>query len=131
MPHRARALLVLTGLLLAAPALGRSRPFDRGVENDGLPPDVIKAHILQHMAPIRKCYEDGLKRRPDLSGKVQFGFLILATGAVTDLKNQGSTLNDAGAVVCVAGVIQSWHFPANPKGGVTRATYPFTFAAAE
>jgi hypothetical protein len=67
MPRSTRALPVLNGLLLAA--LGRSRRIDRGVDQDGLPLPVIKTPILQHMAPIRKRYEDGLKRRLDLESR--------------------------------------------------------------
>jgi hypothetical protein len=52
--------------------------------------------------PFRGCYEDGLRRDQELSGKVSLALSISASGRVEQSSVTGSTLRDKVVVACVA-----------------------------
>lgn len=130
---RLPALLLLAGLLM--PGATFAQPDHGAVgqdpDLDTLPRDVIATYIRTKMSGIRACYTAGLKRRPDLAGKVKVAFLIQASGAVLGARVDHSTLDDAKVEACVLGNVKSWRFPSNPRGGSTKVTYPFAFSTAE
>ena len=92
-----------------------------------LPPEVIQRIVRQHLGRIRLCYENGLRSKPDLAGRVVVRFVIGQDGAVSSAADGGSELPDAAVVSCVVRASQALSFPA-PEGGIVTVTYPFTFA---
>ncbi len=98
-----------------------------------LPPEVIQRVVRQDFGRIRACYEAGLKRNPNLRGKVTTRFTIGLDGRAEEAKPEPpharSTPDDAPALwdvevtACVAHVFSTLVFPA-PNGGVVKVVYP-------
>jgi hypothetical protein len=85
-------------------------------------------YMLSARMRIRRCFEEGLRRNPDLAGAVVISFLIGRSGAVLDAQDAGSTLPDREVIACVVRVIRSVEFP--PPALLVRVTYPIQFAPA-
>jgi len=89
---------------------------------------LIQQVIRKHRREIKYCYEQGLARSRDLSGRVVVKFTIGSTGGVAASFIQSSTLGDKQVEACVAGKVRNWIFP-EPKGnGIVIVSYPFRFA---
>jgi hypothetical protein len=92
-----------------------------------LPPHVIQGAVRSHYSALRACYEQGLARDPNLSGKLQVRFVISRTGAVSHLAAAPETsLPDADAVQCMLRVFEQMTFP-EPAGGIVTVVYPIQF----
>jgi hypothetical protein len=89
----------------------------------GLPSEVVKRIVRQHVGQLRMCYETGLKSNPNLEGKVVVTFEIGADGAVLKAAADSSTIADAKVVACVVNVFQRLSFP-TPEGGNVSARFP-------
>ena len=72
------------------------------------------------------CYEQGLIKNPNLSGRVAVRFVIDSTGAVANASNGGSDLPDSSVVSCVVRAYYGLSFPA-PDGGIVTVNYPIMF----
>jgi TonB family protein len=91
----------------------------------GLDRNEIAAVIQRHLSEVRYCYEQGLVRKPNLSGRVSMKFLIGPKGSVTLAQVQNSSLGHAPVENCIRDRLRTWNFP-QPEGGVTvKVTYPF------
>ncbi len=88
-----------------------------------LPPEVIRRIVQRHMGAIRTCYSDGLRKNPDLSGKVNVSFVIGRDGDVTSAKSTDYTLPDAAVRACIVKVFRTMTFP-QPEGGIVTVHYP-------
>jgi len=93
----------------------------------GLPPEVIQRIVRQSYGRYRMCYEQGLARNPNLTGRVAVRFVIGPDGAVETIGNQGSDLPDADVVGCVVTSFRGLDFPPPEYGRVT-VVYPILFA---
>jgi len=91
-----------------------------------LPPEVIQRIVRQNFGRFRLCYENGLRRNPNLQGRVAVRFIIDRSGAVASTSNGGSDLPDSAVVSCVARAFMNLSFP-QPEGGVVVVTYPIMF----
>ncbi|QQR88832.1 MAG: AgmX/PglI C-terminal domain-containing protein [Myxococcales bacterium] len=89
--------------------------------------EVIRRVIRRHLNEVRFCYEQELRQRPDLEGRVSVKFIISPSGAVqSSVVDAGSsTLGDNSVRSCVANAVRRWTFPAPEGGGVVIVTYPF------
>ena len=72
---------------------------------------------------IRACYEEQLKHRPNLSGRVEVTWTIGKDGRVSEVATTG--LKEVGA--CVATVIKSIRFRPPEIGCELISDYPFVF----
>lgn len=98
--------------------------------NGRLAPEVIQ-RILRQRAPwIRRCYEQGLARNPELQGRVLVRFVIDREGSVSSVNTGGSDIPDAQFTQCVATVFKGTHFP-SPEGGIVTVAYPIVFTPAK
>ncbi len=95
--------------------------------NGRLPPEVIQRVVRQSHGRIRACYEDGLKRNPDLEGRVSVRFVIGRDGTVSNVANGGSDLPDPKVVACVERAFERMTFPV-PEGGIVTVSYPLVFS---
>ena len=77
---------------------------------------------------LRECYERGLSRNRDLSGKVVVSLIITENGKPASVAIDQSTLNDRSVERCITGRIAKWIFP-KPVGGDTPVRFPFIFSA--
>lgn len=89
--------------------------------------EVITRIVRRHQREIRTCYERGLMRRPELSGRVTVSFVISPTGTVESASIASTTLEDAQVEACIVRAVRTWTFPAPDGGGVVSVNYPFVF----
>jgi hypothetical protein len=107
---------------------GTARPGAASV-NGRLPPEVIQRIVRQNNGRFRLCYENGLRKNPDLKGRVVVKFVIDRSGAVSTVQDGGSDLPDQGVVSCVVRSFGNLTFP-QPEGGIVTVVYPIIFTPA-
>jgi ferric-dicitrate binding protein FerR (iron transport regulator) len=81
-------------------------------------PAAIDKLVRQASKEIRRCYDEGLSRKPELEGSALLRFDIDADGRLAPVELQSSTLNDATVERCLTGVVQKWRFPPGDRGTV-------------
>lgn len=74
-----------------------------------------------------RCYEAGLRRNPNLAGRVTTRFVINRDGSVSNVTNAGTDLPDVEVALCVFARIGALKFP-EPEGGIVTVVYPLQFA---
>jgi hypothetical protein len=99
------------------------------VTSGSLPAEVVQRVVRQNYGRFRQCYEMGLVRNPNLSGRVEARFVIERDGSVGSATNGGSDLPDSAVVSCVVSAYYSLSFPP-PSNGIVRVTYPIMFSPA-
>jgi hypothetical protein len=101
------------------------------VDVDGsLDPSVIAREIRGRLGAIKACYEAGLKRNPNIGGKLQLRFEISSVGKVTSADIENDTMHDDEVASCIKARVMTWRFPA-PAGGSVQFSYPFIFQASK
>lgn len=90
-----------------------------------LPPEVIQRIVRMNFGRFRACYEEGLRRDPDLAGRVSVRFVIARDGLVSNASS-GGTLGDAAVERCITRSFYSLTFP-KPEGGIITVSYPLVF----
>jgi hypothetical protein len=93
--------------------------------------DVIRRVIRRHLNEVSFCYEQGLAKRPNLTGRVAIRFTISSSGAVHVAIVSSSTLGDQQVEQCIARTIGRIGFPQPKGGGVVIVTYPFDLTSSE
>lgn len=102
------------------------RPSESELVTKGkLPATVIQRILRQNARPLRTCYEQGLKRNPELEGRVVVRFTINASGKVNQRGIVGS-LPDPLVKRCLGQEIAKLNFP-QPEAGVVEVEYPIVF----
>ena len=125
------AFLIALALLTPAPSARDSVP--------GAAPDSVRREfevretVLRHAPDVRRCYQDeGLRRNPELSGKIDLELTILPTGTV-DSVNVATSFAGPGqheVTTCVASRARNWRFDRGPYV-VERVVFPFVFTPEE
>jgi len=92
-----------------------------------LPPEVVQRIVRQNYGRFRMCYENGLNRNPNLTGRVTARFVIGREGSVTNAQNGGSDLPDSAVVSCVVSAFYGLSFP-TPENGIVTVSYPIMFS---
>ena len=108
--------------LLAAP------PAEAAPPEGSLDKEEIRKVVRANIGDVRACYNSVLESDPDWAGRVAISFTIGPVGAVTATRVESTEERDHGLAQCVAGVIETWAFPAPEGGGNVLVTYPFHFA---
>jgi TonB family protein len=102
------------------------RVISSGAEVRGsLSKESIRRVIQRHLNEVRFCYEEALRRRPELAGRVQTAFLIAPSGAVQQASIAESSLNSPEVEDCIVRAVRRWPFPAPEGGGYVTVRYPF------
>ena len=91
-----------------------------------LPPEVIQRIVRQNFGRFRLCYENGLRTKPSLAGRVVVRFVIGRDGTVSNVAGSGD-LPDKGVIGCVQKAFYGLTFP-QPEGGVVTVSYPLVFS---
>jgi tetratricopeptide (TPR) repeat protein len=91
-----------------------------------IPTEVIQRIARQNFGRFRLCYENGLRERPDLAGRMAVRFVIQRDGSVSQ-----AAVMDLGTLTpqvasCVARAFYALSFPA-PEGSTITVVYPLTF----
>lgn len=93
--------------------------------------EVIRRIVRRNINQIKFCYEKGLMKRPDLSGRVAIRFVITGTGAVQTAVVSSTTIGDPAVESCIAHTVERMTFPMPPDSGIAIVTYPFTLSSPE
>ncbi|MDD9934233.1 MAG: AgmX/PglI C-terminal domain-containing protein [Myxococcales bacterium] len=91
----------------------------------GLSKETIRRYIRRQLPQVRHCYEQTLRERPDLQGRVAVRFMIDPTGVVRVAMPTRSTLGHGPTERCVANAVKRITFPRPEGGGMVKVTYPF------
>jgi hypothetical protein len=89
-------------------------------------PEIVQSVVRHHFDPMRVCYEWGMRKDPNLSGRVTTKFVIEADGSVSSATDGGSNLIDSQVIACVLGAFRRLTFPP-PQGGKVVVVYPIQF----
>jgi hypothetical protein len=84
-------------------------------------PTAIYETFRAQAPEIRRCYERGLKRDPELSGELSLRLSIDRAGKVEQVGLDEDSLGDATVAACIATAVQRWSFPA---GDPVEVVYP-------
>ena len=82
-----------------------------------------KRLIAAQSSAIRRAYEEALRRRPGLSGRVVVR-LVIAGGRVESVEIASSSIRDSGLEAAILALARTWTFSAT---GRTTTTYPLDF----
>lgn len=83
--------------------------------------------VVRRYAPgIQFCYDNELRKKPGLRGKLVVAMVVLANGTVSEATIVEDTLNSPAVRACALAQIRGWQFPAIPSG-VTSFKTPFVF----
>ena len=92
-----------------------------------LPPEAIQRTVREHFEIFKTCYEAGLARNDQLTGRVIARFVIGRDGKVSKVSDGGSDLPDTEVRDCVLKGFYQLEFPA-PEGGIVTVIYPILLA---
>lgn len=83
--------------------------------------------VVRRYAPgIQFCYDNELRKKPGLRGKLVVSMVVLANGSVREATIVEDTLNSPAVRECALAQIRGWQFPAIPSGSTSFKT-PFVF----
>jgi hypothetical protein len=116
----------LRSLDAGAPRDAAAPRDDGGPVNGRLPPIVIQKIVRDHFSEYRACYETGLGRNRNLSGRVAIKFIIDRSGTVRDTQPVCTSLPDDAVVRCIVDGFNRLSFP-DPEGGLVTVVYPILF----
>lgn len=91
----------------------------------------IRRVVTAHANDVKRCYEQGLSRRPDLEGRVVLKFSIEKTGMVVSVKVAETSLYDRPTEACIAQAAMKWVFPKSAGDGLVTVSYPFILKSAD
>jgi NitT/TauT family transport system substrate-binding protein len=111
----------------AAPATESNRPLISGP----LGPESVLATLKQSAGQFSACYTQGLKKQPQLAGRVVLKLDIDAQGKVVDAATERSTLGAGSEAVerCLVLVALRARFAAEPGRAAVQVKYPLVFRA--
>ncbi len=85
--------------------------------------------LMRHQDRFRGCYEEQLRSKPELHGRVVVAFSITPEGRASELVIKSTTLRNAKVENCLLDVIREiTDFPPPDSGAKVQLTYPFKFA---
>lgn len=82
----------------------------------------------RHLGWFHLCYDAGLRKNPNLQGRVVVRFVIDRYGLASNVGG-GGDLPDGEVVSCVTRVFYGLRFPA-PRAGIATVSYPLIFSPA-
>jgi TonB family protein len=86
----------------------------------------LLAVVRRYAAGIQFCYDNELRRKPGLRGKLVVSMVVLANGTVSEATIVEDTLNSPAVRECALAQIRGWQFPAIASGTTSFKT-PFIF----
>ncbi|HEY4159393.1 MAG TPA: AgmX/PglI C-terminal domain-containing protein, partial [Polyangiaceae bacterium] len=102
-------------------------PGARAVVQGRLPPELIQSIIRAKFGVFRECYERGLAKNPNLTGRITTRFVIDRAGNVSDARLDSSTLPDPETTECVVAAFRTFKFYP-PEGGIVTVVYPIVLS---
>ncbi|QQR89681.1 MAG: AgmX/PglI C-terminal domain-containing protein [Myxococcales bacterium] len=122
-----RGTLDLKGRQSHAPRVSSQQATVTGT----LSKEVIRRVVRRNINTVRYCYEQTLRERPDLEGRITMRFVIAEGGSVisADVLSRASDIQHTELSQCMSESIRRWNFPQPEGGGVVIVSYPFMFAS--
>jgi outer membrane biosynthesis protein TonB len=87
----------------------------------------LMAVVQRYVAGIKFCYDNALKKSPNLTGKITLQMDIAASGSVGGLTPLDDSMGNAALQRCILAQVQGWKFPAI-EAGTVRFTLPLVFS---
>jgi TonB family protein len=87
----------------------------------------LGAFVRARMGGIKACYENALKRNPNLKGKLTIRFTILETGGLSEITISVNSIGSPEVASCIVNTMRTWRTQFRPSGPVT-VEYPFVFS---
>jgi outer membrane biosynthesis protein TonB len=87
----------------------------------------LGSFVRARMGLIKNCYENALKRNPNLKGKLTIRFTILETGGLADITTALNSIGSPDVAACIINTMRTWRTQFRPSGPVT-VEYPFVFS---
>jgi hypothetical protein len=91
-----------------------------------VPPLVVQHTVRDYFATLRRCYDSGLGRDPNLLGDVVVRFTIESDGKVSHAENDDGNMPDDYVVTCVLRAFEGLSFP-KAEGAPLTLEYPIAF----
>ncbi len=88
-----------------------------------IPAELILRIMRQSYGRFRFCYEVGLRKNPNLSGRIVIRFIIGRDGTVSNVANGGSDIADSNVISCILRSVYNISFP-SPESGIVTILYP-------
>lgn len=110
--------------------LGKHEPShlsDQASSAAGLTKEQIAEVISKNMSSVIKCYEDELKLKKGLAGKIILNFEVGSEGKVITSQIANSTLNHPPTETCIVKSSKTWVFPKPEGNAAVQVNYPFIF----
>jgi len=77
-------------------------------------PELQRTVRGQGYGPVRRCYEEGLRREQHLSGQIALDLTIYAAGAASRARVASSSVGDESVALCVGREVEHLLVPAGP-----------------
>jgi len=106
--------------------IGSGRGSAGGGGNSYRSNESLLAVVRRYAPGIQFCYDNELRKKPGLRGKLVVSMVVLANGSVSQASIVEDTLNSPAVRDCALAQIRSWQFPAIPSGTTSFKT-PFVF----
>ncbi|MFO0576937.1 MAG: AgmX/PglI C-terminal domain-containing protein [Polyangia bacterium] len=113
----------------AKPPVPAAAPAPTTSADGPIQTDAVRRVMRMKLGAVKRCYDQGLARRPELAGNILLRFAIQTNGAVSDCQVIRSTLADEPVERCIAAVVRGLEFPKAPRPTVV--TYPFVFTTTQ
>lgn len=88
---------------------------------------LVMQTISENYDQLKRCYSDGLKKKPAMHGKVLMAWTMDKQGRVGEASVESSDLNNQVVEQCMTKSLASWHFPRSAKSGGSRDRMSYTF----
>lgn len=98
-------------------------------DSNGYTRDEVLRVVKRHHNKIVFCYEQGLPKRPELSGKIAVKWVIAGDGTVSMAETSESSLGSPDVEACVLSRVRRWRFPPHEAGEVV-IRFPWVFSVA-
>jgi TonB family protein len=123
--HLAAATLLCAALAARADGAPAAEPAPAPGSGE-VEPAELGAYSQAQQGGLTACYQDGLKKRPKLHGRVTVRFTIQPSGDVADVTVRENTLRAPEVVACIVKRIGAWKTPFRPAAAAT-VELPFNF----
>ena len=106
----------------------RMVPTEVEVEDERLPPVVIRRFVRRNLRELRACYVTALEERPALAGQITIAATITETGALRDVRVAESSVEDPMLERCFVNRWRGFTFPPSRELGPVALRYGFELA---
>jgi hypothetical protein len=90
---------------------------------NGTPSNELRAAVTKLLDRVRACYAIGLKKDPNLIGKVVVSMPVDMSGHVSDVSDDGSDLPDDAAVGCILRELRAIELSPYDAGSLTARAF--------